>query len=84
MRQMDLTERPKRIIASITAKRQDKEEQRREMTHVKHLGFELELKVVKIVKALMWAPEEDRKIVIENLSPIGLKRAVADQFGIDL
>lgn len=54
------------------------------MTHVKHLGFELELKVLTITKALAWVPEGDRLAVIEQLSPVGLKRAVADQFGIDI
>lgn len=54
------------------------------MTHVKHLGFDLELKVLKITKALAWVPQEERLVVIEQLTPVGLKRAVADQFDIDL
>lgn len=54
------------------------------MTHVKHLGFELELKVMKITQALGWVPEQERLAVIEQLAPLGLKKAVADQFDIDL
>lgn len=54
------------------------------MTHVKHLGFDLELKVLKIVQALIWVSASERLCVIEQLQPAGLRRAVADQFGIDL
>ncbi len=54
------------------------------MTHVKHLGFDLELKVARIARALVFVPQEQRLYVIESLAPIKLRRAVADQYGIDL
>lgn len=54
------------------------------MTHVKHLGFELELRVQQIIHALSHVPEDKRLPVIESLSPVAVKRAVADWFGIDL
>lgn len=53
------------------------------MAHVKHLGFELELKVVHIVAALAWVPGDQRQAVIDALTPAGLRRAVADVFGIE-
>lgn len=53
------------------------------MTHVKHLGFELELAVTKIVAALAWVPEDQRRVVVKHIAPIGLRRAVADAFGWD-
>jgi len=54
------------------------------MTHVKHLGFELELKGLQITRALAWVPEAERRVIVEQLKPIGLQRAVADQLDIDL
>lgn len=54
------------------------------MTHVKHLGFELELKVIQIVRGLAWVPEEERDVIVKQLTPIGLRRAVAEQLNIDL
>lgn len=51
--------------------------------HVKHLGFELELKVIKITHALAWVPDEERKVVVDSLAPAGLRRAVAEQVGVE-
>lgn len=51
--------------------------------HVKHLGFDLELKVVQIVRALALASDGDRVAVVSSLKPIGLRRAVAEQLGLD-
>jgi hypothetical protein len=52
--------------------------------HVKHLGFELETKVIQITRALGWVPSAERAIVVQQLSPIGLRRAVAEQLDIKL
>lgn len=54
------------------------------MTHVKHLGFNLELKVMKIIAILAEMHPDDRLLIINQLAPIGLKRAVGDHYGIDL
>lgn len=51
---------------------------------VKHLGWELETKVLQITRALGWVPEAEREVVVKQLNPIGLRRAVADQLDIDL
>ena len=51
--------------------------------HVKHLGFELELKVLQIVRALAWVPRSELKYVIDQLTPVGLRRAVAEQLGVE-
>ena len=54
------------------------------MTHVRHLGFELELQVMRIIQALSWVPEDYRRDVILHLKPAALARAVGDFYGIDL
>ncbi len=48
------------------------------MTHVKHLGFELELAALRIVKAIECAPDDQRDAVVQHLAPKGLRLAVAD------
>lgn len=54
------------------------------MTHVKHLGFELELKVKNLIEVCTILKPEYRELVIEHLAPIKVKRAVADHFGINV
>lgn len=56
------------------------------MTHVKHLGFEKELQVARLIEAISWVPETMglHRYLIEHLRPADVKRAVADYFGIDL
>lgn len=51
------------------------------MTHVKHMGWELELVAKKIVCALMWAPTDERKTVVDHLAPKKLQEAVRDMLG---
>ena len=46
------------------------------MTHVKHLGFEMELLVLQIAQALLWIPEQSRDVVIDHLAPKRLQDAV--------
>lgn len=50
------------------------------MSHVGHMGFDLELKHDRIVRVLRLASvkAEDVDAVIEHLKPIKLQRAVAD------
>ena len=48
------------------------------MSHVKHMGFELELAHLKICQALACVPVHLRKTVIDHLRPVALQRAVRE------
>ncbi len=48
------------------------------MSHVKHMGWELELVAVRIVKVLALATDTQRAAVIEHLKPRRLQLAVRD------
>jgi hypothetical protein len=49
----------------------------RKKWHVKHLGFELELKAQNLATAIGWVPERYRQDLVDALAPAGLRRAVA-------
>ena len=46
--------------------------------HVRHMGFELELAATKIYYVLIHLRSEDRKVVLDHLAPVRLRRAVED------
>lgn len=48
---------------------------------VNHMGFHLEQKATQIVAALAWVPENQRDVIIEALSPTGLRERVREMFG---
>lgn len=48
------------------------------MTHVKHLGFENELVVERIWRALIIISESERDLIVEHLKPADIQRAVKD------
>jgi hypothetical protein len=51
------------------------------MTHVKHLGWDAELKVVQISRALYFSTPDDRAVVLAHLKPVAMSRAVEDVLG---
>lgn len=51
------------------------------MASVNHMGFHLEQKATQIVAALAWVPENQRDVIIEALSPTGLRERVREMFG---
>lgn len=53
------------------------------MTHVKHMGFELELAHLQITQTLSMLSDDDKINIINHLKPKALKLAVADTFWPD-
>ena len=50
--------------------------------HVGHQGFDVELEIDVIIDLLSRATDSQRRIVINHLKPIAVKRAVANQLDI--
>jgi hypothetical protein len=52
--------------------------------HVRHQGFDVELEIEQIISVLSSATYSQRRAVIDHLTPIAVKCAVANEFDIKI
>ena len=53
-------------------------------THIKHMGWELELETLLVVKGLARLNDEERESILKHLSPRSFQTAVRQMLGEDI